>query len=68
MLKLAKKLKIKTFYHDVYVRQINHITKLNSKNHLSLLKKFSKILVLVNYGDFEFNKALKNINVINIWN
>ena len=68
MIKLMQSVNMPTFYVDELVTDFKQATKLDFHNHYLSLKNYTKILVLANYGVFEFNESLNNLEIVNIWN
>ena len=65
---LMGKNKISVFYYDDLVTSYGNFIKLNHDSHHDKLRAFNKVLVLKNYGEFDFKKELNNLSVINVWN
>ena len=65
---LMGKNKIPVFYYDDLVSSYDNFINLNQGSHHDKLGAFNKVLVLKNYGEYNFNKELKNLSVINVWN
>jgi len=67
MIKMSKNLKIPKFFFDNYVEEQKSMIKLD-ETHFIHLNKFKKVLVMKNYGHLCFDKRLKNLNFVDIWN
>lgn len=56
------------FYYDDLVDECENFIQLNNNTYFDKLKTFNKVLVLKNYGEFNFKNELNNLSIINVWN
>jgi UDPglucose 6-dehydrogenase len=70
MIKLGKALanKIPIFFCDELINVSMNFIKLTPETHLKHLSQYQNIIVMQNYGDFNFDKKLDQITMVDIWN
>lgn len=60
--------KFPIFFCDDLVNSHDQFIRLTPEICFKQLSTFKKILVLKNYGNFKFDRQLKNLTMVNIWN